>query len=104
MKQAEIWWANLPAPVGRRPVLLLSRNESYRVRASVIVALVSTNVRQIATEVPLGASDGMPKDCVINLDTILTISKDSLDSRQCSLNPKKWQNAIEALKFALDIS
>ena len=30
MRQFEIWWANLPAPAGRRPVLLLSRNDAYR--------------------------------------------------------------------------
>jgi hypothetical protein len=29
MRQYEIRWANLPAPVGRRPVLLLSRTEAY---------------------------------------------------------------------------
>ena len=29
MRQYEIWWANLPGSVGRRPVLLLSRNDAY---------------------------------------------------------------------------
>ena len=38
MKRGEVWWANLPKPVGRRPVVLLSRNAAYAVRASVTVA------------------------------------------------------------------
>ena len=38
MKRGEVWWANLPKPVGRRPVVLLSRNAAYPVRASVTVA------------------------------------------------------------------
>jgi Arc/MetJ-type ribon-helix-helix transcriptional regulator len=29
VKQFEIWWANLPAPAGRRPVLL-TRNDAYQ--------------------------------------------------------------------------
>ncbi len=29
MKQFEIWWADLPEPVGKRPVLLLSRNDAF---------------------------------------------------------------------------
>lgn len=29
MRQFEVWWTNLPQPAGRRPVLLLSRNDAY---------------------------------------------------------------------------
>jgi hypothetical protein len=29
MKQYQLWWAALPAPAGRRPVLLLNRNAAY---------------------------------------------------------------------------
>jgi hypothetical protein len=29
VKQFEVWWADLPEPAGRRPVLLLSRNDAY---------------------------------------------------------------------------
>ena len=38
MKQYEIWWATLPLPVGRRPVLLLSRNPAYSYLNKVLVA------------------------------------------------------------------
>lgn len=72
MQQGDIWWADLAPPVGRRPVLLLSRNEAYRVRSSVTVAIVTTIVRNIPSEVLLGPDDGLPKICVANLDTILT--------------------------------
>ncbi len=32
MKRGEVWWAELPKPSGRGPVILLSRNEAYRIR------------------------------------------------------------------------
>ena len=38
MRRGEVWWADLPPPAGRRPVLLLSRNEAYAVRQLVTVA------------------------------------------------------------------
>ncbi len=103
MRQGEIWWANLPPPVGRRPVLLLSRNEAYRVRVSVTVAMVTTTIRHIPVEVSLGKRDGLPRICVVNLDTILTITRAVLDRKQCALKREKWNEVIAALKFALDI-
>ncbi|MDP6514171.1 MAG: type II toxin-antitoxin system PemK/MazF family toxin, partial [SAR202 cluster bacterium] len=49
MNRGEIWWADLAAPTGRRPVLLLSRNESYTVRELVIVSPLTTQIRDIPT-------------------------------------------------------
>ena len=44
MLRGEIWWAKLPPPVGRRPVLLLSRNEAYAVRNAITVAEVTATI------------------------------------------------------------
>ncbi len=101
MKRGEIWWAELEPPAGRRPVLLLSRDEAYSVRELVTVASVTTRVRHIPSEVPLGLEDGLPKPCVVNLDTITTIAKAGLRDRLTILSPEK-QKAVEvALHFAL---
>jgi mRNA interferase MazF len=64
MRRGDIWWADLPAPAGRRPVILLSRHEAYAVRELVTIAPVTTRVRRVPSEVPLGAEDGLPKPCV----------------------------------------
>ena len=48
MRQFEIWRANLPVPAGRRPVLLLSRNDAYQYLNKFIVAEITTTVRAIA--------------------------------------------------------
>ena len=81
MRRGEIWWAELAPPAGRRPVLLLSRNEAYAIRQLVTVAPVTTRMRHIPVEVPLGPEDGLPKPCVVNLDTIATIAKRGLQER-----------------------
>lgn len=101
MKRGEIWWAELGPPSGRRPVVLLSRDEAYPVRELVTVAPVTTRVRHIPSEVPLGLEDGLPKPCVINLDTITTIARASLRDRLATLSAEKRKAVEVALHFAL---
>lgn len=101
MRRGEIWWAELEPPAGRRPVVLLSRNEAYSVRLLVIVAPVTTRIRHIPSEVSLGTEDGVPHDCVANLDTITTIPKDCLQSRLTTLSARKLKEVEAAIRFAL---
>jgi mRNA interferase MazF len=101
MRRGEIWWAQQPAPIGRRPVVLLSRDEAYAVRNAVTVAQVTTTIRNIPVEVPLDEKDGLPKACVINVDTMATIRKSLLVERIGALRADKIQAVNEAIKFAL---
>lgn len=103
MRRGEIWWAELAPPAGRRPVLLLSRNEAYAVRELVMVAPLTTRIRGIPSEVSLGTQDGVPRPCVVNLDTITTVAKASLRERLTSLSSEKLKAAEEALHFALGL-
>ncbi|MBI4330496.1 MAG: type II toxin-antitoxin system PemK/MazF family toxin [Chloroflexi bacterium] len=101
MKRGEIWWADLGSPGSRRPVLLLSRNDAYAVRNLVLVAPVSTRVRGIPSELRLDAADGMPQECVANLEAITTIPKDSLSDRLATLSAGKLKELEAAARFAL---
>lgn len=103
MRRGEVWWAELPPPVGRRPVVLLSRDAAYRVRSSITVAVVTRVARNIPVEVPLGREDGMPQRCVVNLDGILTIPKTRLAGRITALSPQKMDAIAGAVVFALDL-
>lgn len=104
MRKGEVWWANLPAPSGRRPVVLLSRDVAYVVRNAVTVAEITSTIRNIPVEVPLDQSDGLPKICVVNLDTISTISKTRLGTFITTLDQDKITQINEAIKFALNLS
>ena len=103
MRRGEVWWAELPDPAGRRPVILLSRNEAYAVRELVIVAPISSRRRGIPSEVPLDRSDGLPRVCAANLDTITTIPKQILTRRIAQLEPPKLVAVDRALRFALGL-
>ena len=103
MRRGEIWWAELEPPAGRRPVVLLSRDEAYAVRSLIIVAPITTRIRHISSEVLLGTDDSMTRDCVANLDTITTIPKDCLRDRLTSLSPQKLKEVETAIYFALGL-
>lgn len=103
MRRGEVWWANLPKSIGKRPVVLLSRDEAYAVRNAVTVAEITTTIRNIPVEVSLGPADGLPKRCAANLDTIITINKALLDARITALDQEKMESIDEAMKFALGL-
>jgi len=101
MQRGEVWWAELPLPIGRRPVVLLSRDEAHSVRNAVTVAEVTSSIRRIPVEVELGPEDGLPKKCVVNLDTLVTIRKNLLVERIALLRDEKIEQINWAIRFAL---
>lgn len=101
MKRGEVWWADLPPPDRRRPVVLLTRDSAYNVRSLVTVAPVTTRMRGILAEVRLGAADGMPRECVVNLDNINTIAKHLLQQFMFELSQQKLMAVEDAIRFAL---
>ncbi len=103
MKRGEVWWAEQPLPIGKRPVVLLSRDEAYEVRNALTVAQITTTMRNIPVEVLLDEKDGLPHKCVANLDTMTTIRKAILTKRICSLRSDKIAQINQAIKFALDL-
>jgi mRNA interferase MazF len=103
VRRGEIWWADLGPPSGKRPVVLLSREEAYAVRTAVTVAPLTRTIRNIPVEVSLEEKDGLPKPCVVNLDSIVTIPKRLLVSRITSLSAEKLRLIREAIRFALDM-
>jgi mRNA interferase MazF len=101
MKQFEVWWAELREPAGRRPVLLLSRNDAYNYLSKFVAAEITSNIRQIASEVPLGEDEGLPKPCVVNCDNIRMIPKVSLTKYAGELAPERWVEVKRAVGAAL---
>lgn len=103
MRRGEVWWARMPQPAGRRPVVLVSRDSAYAVRTSISVVEVSRTARGIPSEVPLGKREGLPVRCVANTDNIVTIPKHWLESRVAPLSRTKLDALNDALRFSLGL-
>lgn len=103
MRRGDIYWARFPQPVGRRPVLLVSRDEAYSLRTRLTVVPLTRTVRGMATEVRFGPSDGVPKACVANADEVVTISKQLLEDRIGAASRNRMNELDDALRFALKL-
>jgi mRNA interferase MazF len=100
-KQYELWWASLPEPAGRRPVLLLSRNEAYSYLNKFLAAEVTSTIRRVAVEVSLGRGEGLPAKCVANCDHLRTVPRSALAKRIGQLSPRRYSDVKRALGHAL---
>ncbi len=100
-RQFDVWWVSLPEPVGRRPVLLLSRTSAFAYLTRVLVVEVTTTVRGIPEEVSLGRREGLVRPCVANLDALRTIPTSSLFARAGRLAVGRHVDVKRALGHAL---
>jgi mRNA interferase MazF len=102
MRQYEIRWANLPVPIGRRPVLLLTRTSGYAYLNKVIVAEVTSTIRGIPQEVLLGKKEGLQHSSVANMDNLHVVPKSLLGDRIGTLESGREAEIKRSLGYALD--
>ncbi|WP_354700809.1 putative endoribonuclease MazF5 [Paraconexibacter sp. AEG42_29] len=102
--RGEIWWSELPE-IGRRPVLVLSRDAAIsRLRRS-IIAPCTTTVRGLASEVVLDPdTDPVPRRCAVNFDSIESISIGMLVERLGRVSDLRMTDVCAALNVAVACS
>jgi mRNA interferase MazF len=101
----EIYWADVGADAGRRPVCVLTRTAATGVLHAITIAPITRTIRGIASEVLLGPEHGLPERCVINCDTITSIPTSVLADKPIStLDLIKRLELDQAIRYALDIA
>lgn len=112
MERGDIWWANLPEPIGstpgyRRPVLVVQSNSFNHSRINTVVIAVITRNLELAKapgNVFLSTrSSGLPKDSVVNVSQILTLDKSFLTYYVHSLSAKKIGQVENGLRLVLEL-
>ena len=104
MRRGELYWASLPPPAGRRPVLVVTRTGVLGVRTSVTVAPVTRTIRAIPSELPLRRRHGLRAASVANCDSLQTIPTALLGLRPIGrLTPLELVELDGALRYALGI-
>ena len=100
-----MWWAQLSAPWGRRPVVLLSRDEAYDRLTWIIVAPITTALRRAPSIVPLTVErDGVTQSCVVTLDN-LQVARPAwlVDGPITRLSADRMRQLELAMHFAMSI-
>ncbi len=86
-----------------RPVVLLTREQVVPYLARVTVAPITSTVRGLSTEVPVGAANGLEDESVINLDNVATIDKATLGPVVGYLTPAQEACLARAIAAAYDL-
>jgi mRNA interferase MazF len=101
VRRGEVWLADLDKI---RPVIVLTRDPLGQLLHSVIVAPVTSTIRGLTTEVPLGVDDGIRHPSVANLDNVQLLSRDRFRRRVGRARPTTMRALCEALSVAVNCS
>lgn len=94
-----MWLADLDKT---RPVIVLTRDPMGRLLHSVIIAPVTSTIRGLSTEVPVGRDDGIRHPSVANLDNIQLLTRDRFRRRIGRAQPATMKALCAALALAVD--
>jgi mRNA interferase MazF len=86
--RGEVWWGETPEEKGR-PFLVVSRDAANVVMQRVLVAPVTTRIRSIPSELPLGEAEGLPFASVASFDNLRPFPKGLLIRRLGALDPSR---------------
>lgn len=103
LQQGMIVWATMPAPIGERPVVVLTRDLAIGRLNSITVAPVTRTIRNIPTEVVLQPTDGVVTVCAVSLDSILTIPRAAFGERIAVLSRDRILEIFDAIRSAFEM-
>ncbi len=100
--RGELWWCELPE-IGRRPVVVLSRDAAIPRLGRALVAPCTTTIRSLPSEVVLDPGDDpVPKRSAVNLDSVESVSLAVLVERVGRLADTRMREICAALAVAVD--
>lgn len=110
IQQGEVWWAELPEPVGsgpgfRRPVLIIQGPALNRSRLATAVCVPLTSNLRWATapgNVLLSAQHtGLPKDSVANVSQIVALDRSVLTELVGQLPSSQLEAVLKGIELIL---
>lgn len=110
ISQGEVWWADLPEPVGtgpgfRRPVVVVQGDALNRSRVGTVVCVpLTSNVAWAGApgNVLLPASStGLPKDSVANASLVVALDRSLLEERVGKLSKKNLELVLMGIEVVL---
>ncbi len=99
--RGEVWWCEL-SDVGRRPVVVLSRDVAISRLRRAVIAPCTTNIRGLSSEVVLNPEDDpVPRPSAVNLDSVESVSVGVLVERLGRLSDARMREVCSALGVAV---
>src|SRR3954452_12118076 len=103
-RHGEVWWCEMP-DIGRRPVVILSRDAVIPRHRRALIAPCTTTIRDLPSEVLLEPGDDpVPLRSAVNLDSIESVSIAILVERLGRVAEARMRESCAALAVAVDCS
>ncbi len=100
--RGEVWWWEL-GDIGRRPVVVLSRDAAIPRLRRTLVAPCTTTIRGLPSEVVLEPGDDpVPRRSAVNLDSVESVAVTTLVERLGRLAADRMDEVCAALAVAVD--
>ena len=112
IKRGQIWWAELPEPLGsgpgyRRPLLIIQSNDFNKSKINTIIAAVITsNIRLSVAPGNILLStkkSKLSKESVVNVSQLITIDKSFLTEKVNTLSSSIMANVDEGVRLVLQL-
>ena len=101
-RRGELWWCE-PPDIGRRPVVVLSRDAAIGPLRRALIAPCTTTIRGLASEVALDpGEDPVPRPTAVNLDSVASVSVALLIERIGRLSDSRMREVCAALEIAVN--
>lgn len=98
LAQGQVWWADLDKV---RPVVLLTRDAVVDRLHRVLVAPVTTVIRDIPVEVAVGQAEGVADGSVLNLDNVQLLPVQRLVAPAGRVAAERWPEVCDAMAHAI---
>ena len=101
-RRGELWWCE-PPEIGRRPVVVLSRDAAIPRLRRALIAPCTTTIRDLPSEVVLEPGDDpIGRRSAVSLDSVESVSIAVLVERMGTLSGSRMQEVCAALEVATD--
>lgn len=86
-----------------RPALVLTRSAARPAMTKVTVAPITTTIKGLSSEVEVGPTNGLDRECVVSLDNVLTVPTVRLGRTLGYLTAHQEAALVRAVVLAYDL-
>ncbi|HLE69817.1 MAG TPA: type II toxin-antitoxin system PemK/MazF family toxin [Vicinamibacteria bacterium] len=103
MNRGDVWLIDLGRRIGRRPVVVLTRQNVLQYVNKVTVAEITTKGKGFPTEIDIDQKANLPKSSFIQADNVHTVPKQRLDKYVGTLDPETMREVSKKVILALEL-
>jgi mRNA interferase MazF len=103
MNRGDVWLIDLGGRLGRRPVVVLTRQNVLQYVNKVTVAEITTKGKGYPTEIDIDQKANLRQSSFVQADNVHTVSKQKLDRYVGSLDPETMREVSRKVILALEL-